>query len=44
LANHKQELPIAAIEILYRLSDFRGFFFLEIDQSQTRIAYDGHVH
>jgi hypothetical protein len=25
------------------LSDFRGEDFLEIDQSETRIAYGGHV-
>jgi len=27
LANHKQELSMAVIEILYRLSDFREDFF-----------------
>ena len=32
LANHKQELPMAAMEILYRLSSFRGKDFFEIDQ------------
>jgi len=31
---------MAVIEILYRLSDFREDFFLEIDQPETRIAYD----
>jgi hypothetical protein len=25
------------------LSGFRGKYFLEIDQSETRIAYGGHV-
>jgi len=43
LANHKQELPNAAVEILYSLSGFRVDFFLEIDQPETRIVYGGHV-
>jgi hypothetical protein len=34
---------MAAIEILYRLSGFRGENFLEIDQPETRIAYGGYV-
>jgi hypothetical protein len=38
LVNHKHELPMAAIEILYRLSGFRGENFLEIDQPETRIG------
>jgi hypothetical protein len=28
---------------LYRLSSFRVEDFLEIDQTETRIAYGGHV-
>jgi hypothetical protein len=43
LANHKQEQPMAAMKILYRLSGFRGEDFLEIDRPETRIAYDSHV-
>jgi hypothetical protein len=43
LANHKQELPMAAMEILYRLSSFKGYDFLEIDLAETRIAYGSHV-
>ena len=43
MANHKQKLPMVAIEILYRLSDFKGEDFLEIDQPETRIAYGGYV-
>jgi len=31
------------MEILYRLSGFRGEDILEIDQPETRIAYGGHV-
>ena len=34
---------MVAIEILYRLSDFKGEDFLEIDQPETRIAYGGYV-
>jgi hypothetical protein len=34
---------MAAMEILYRLSGFRGEDFLEIDQPETRIAYGSHV-
>jgi len=34
---------MAAMEILYRLSGFRGEEVLEIDQPETRIAYSGHV-
>jgi hypothetical protein len=36
MANHKQELPMAAMEILRRLTSFRGKDFLEID-------YGSHV-
>ena len=43
LANHKQELPMAAMEILYRLSGFRGEDFLVIDKPETIMAYCGHV-
>jgi len=32
LSNHKQQLPMVAMEILYRLSGFRVEHFLEIDQ------------
>jgi hypothetical protein len=42
LANHKQELPMAAMAILYRFQ-WRRFFFLEIDLSERRITYGGHV-
>ena len=42
MANHKQELPMAAMEILYRLIGFREDFW-EIYQPETRIAYGGHV-
>jgi len=42
LDNQKQELPKAAMEILYRLSGFRREV-LEIDQPEKRIAYGGHV-
>jgi hypothetical protein len=38
LANHKQELPMVAMGILFRLSSFREKN-LEIDQPETRIAY-----
>jgi hypothetical protein len=34
---------MAAMQILYRLSGFRGEDFLEIDQPETRIAYGSHV-
>ena len=40
---HKQELPMAAMEILYRLSDFRGEDFLVIDKPERIMAYCGHV-
>jgi hypothetical protein len=43
LANHKQEVPMVAMKILYRLSGFRGQDFLEIDQPETRMAYGSHV-
>jgi len=43
MANHKQELPMAAMENLHRLTGFRGKDFLEIDQPETRIAYSSHV-
>jgi len=43
LANHKQELPMAPMEILYRLSGFRGEDFLEIEQPEKRIAYGSNV-
>ena len=42
-ANQKQELPAVAMEILYRLSSFKGYDFLEIDLAETRIAYGSHV-
>jgi hypothetical protein len=31
------------MQILHRLSGFRGEDFLEIDQPEERIAYGGHV-
>jgi len=34
---------MAAMEILYRLSGFRGEDFLEIEQPETRMVYGGHV-
>jgi len=43
LDNHKQELLMAAMDILYRLSRFRGEDVLEIDEPETRIVYGGHV-
>jgi hypothetical protein len=43
LANHQKELPMVAMDILYRLSGFRGEEFLEIDQPETRTAYCDHV-
>jgi hypothetical protein len=39
LAHHKQEVPMVAMKIWYRLSGFRGEDFLEIDQPETRMAY-----
>jgi hypothetical protein len=39
LTNQKQELPIAAMDIMYRLIGFRGEDFSEIDQPETKIAY-----
>ena len=40
MVSHKQELPMATMEILYRLSGFRGTdFFLEINQPETIIAH-----
>jgi hypothetical protein len=34
---------MAAMNILYLLSGFRGEYFLEIDQPETRIGYGSHV-
>jgi hypothetical protein len=44
LANHKQEQLKAVMEILYRLSGFRGedFFFLNLP-TRNKIAYGSHV-
>jgi hypothetical protein len=42
LANHKQELHMAAMDILYMLNGFREDF-LEIDQPETRIANGGRT-
>jgi hypothetical protein len=42
LANHKQELPLVAMEILHRLKGFKEDFFLEIGQPETKTAYGGH--
>ena len=39
----EQELLMVAMEILYKLSGFKGEDFLEIDQPKTRIAYGDHV-
>jgi hypothetical protein len=38
LANHKQEVPMANMKILYRLKQFQRKRFLEIDQPETRIC------
>jgi hypothetical protein len=36
LANHKQELPMAAMEILYRLSSFKGYDFFKNRPSRNK--------
>jgi len=42
LANHKQELYMTSMAILYRLSGFRVGDILEIDQPETRIVFVSH--
>ena len=42
LPNHKQKLFMAAMAILFRPSGLREDF-LEMDQPETRFAYDSHV-
>jgi len=38
LTNHKQELPVAAMDILYRLRGFRGEDLLETDQLSKELS------